>query len=266
MRLSRLVAVPVLVALGMAAPALARAGDTRTTVAVLYFDYDGKATDMEFLRKGLNEMLVADLTGTPGIAIIERARLEEVLGELELQRTTKIDRTSAVRVGKLLGARYLVMGSYFDFKEELHVSIKVVNVETGEVTAAVRDRRKVDEFWELEQHLGAELAKVMKERIAPKTPEASARAAPEARSGKAQGNKTKDKTRSGSKSSRAEPRVRQVEPKLKKLHARTAARYGRALDAMDRGDRQTAGKELKAVIKEAPDFEMAILDLAALAR
>jgi predicted Zn-dependent protease len=54
--------------------------------------------------------------------------------------------------------------------------------------------------------------------------------------------------------------------KPKKLDARTAARYGRALDAMDRGDKDKARAELKRVLKEQPDFSLASLDLASLAK
>src|SRR5690606_13882782 len=96
---------------------------------------------------------------------VERVRLEEVLTELELGRTSKIDRASAVRVGKLLGARYLVMGSYFDFKDHLHVAVTIVSVETGAVVGGVRDRKKTEDFWALEQHLAAELGKVIRDKL-----------------------------------------------------------------------------------------------------
>ena len=38
-------------------------------------------------------------------------------------------------------------------------------------------------------------------------------------------------------------------------------RYSRALDAKDKGDVETAKKELKAVVKESPNFQLAAADL-----
>ena len=52
----------------------------------------------------------------------------------------------------------------------------------------------------------------------------------------------------------------------KKMNVKVASRYGKALDAMDRGDKETAKKEMKKVVEEAPDFELALLDLSNLAK
>lgn len=259
----------------------ARAADKTTTVAVLYFDYSGKSEEMEFLRKGLNQMLVSDLVGIPGVTIVERVRLEEVLAEIELNQTRQIDQRTAVRIGKLLGARYLVMGAYFDFQDTLHVSVKIVDVETGVIVAGVRDRKKVEEFWDLEQAIAKELAAVMRDKIAPKVP-------PAAEGGTKPATEQPRKRRQTGSSSGGQSAVAQgkpgpkataktaQDPKVaaaakapkapKKIHAKVAARYGRALDAMDRGDKKSARTELEAVIKEQPDFEIASLDLASLAK
>lgn len=234
------------------------------TIAVLYFDYDGSSEEMGFLRKGLNQMLVTDLVDTPGVTVVERVRLEEVLAELELNRKSTIDRASAVRVGKLLGARYLIMGGYFDFKDQLHVSIKIVNVETGAIVGGVRDRKKSEDFWALEQHLAAELGKVIRDKI-------TAPASRGTRSGGTTGTAAASAPGAGTpgageqtttaRTTQAAPRAR---PKT--LGVRMAARYGRALDAMDRGDTGAARAHLEAVVKETPDFEMAAVDLASLAK
>src|SRR5215470_4446689 len=84
------------------------------SVAILYFDYDGKDADLALLRKGLAQMLISDLAGNTSVRIVERERLQEVLAELKLQSSAKIDPATAVKVGKLIGARYLVLGAYFD--------------------------------------------------------------------------------------------------------------------------------------------------------
>lgn len=240
--------VAILLALAAAtllAPALAAAGPgkarARPTVAILYFDYDGSSEEMGFLRKGLTQMLVSDLIDVSEVEIVERVRLEEALAELELGRSKKIDRRSANRVGKLLGARYLVMGGYFDIAGTLRMDARVVAVETGKVVASIGKHSKVEEFMALEQHLAGELARVFRGLPA----------------GRASG---ADRDARGSR-----PRPARKKPRRPgSLDARQAAAYGRALDAMDRGDRAAAETILDELVAAKPDFEIAAVDLASL--
>ena len=48
------------------------------------------------------------------------------------------------------------------------------------------------------------------------------------------------------------------------MQTATIVKYSKALDAKDTGDKKTAEKELKSVVAEAPDFDLAALDLDAL--
>lgn len=218
--------VGLLVALAMLAPARrARAADDRRpTVAVLYFDYAGKDGELAVLRKGLAEMLISDLSALDGIRLVERDRLEEILGELKLQQSTKIDPATAARVGKLLGARYMVLGGYFELMHTLRADARVVEVETGRVLKSTGAQGKPDDFLAVEQQLSAELAKILT-----------------------------------TKTSRM-PAAPRVEPPAR-LATRTAVKYSRALDAKDHGDKTTAKKELQAVLQEQPDFKLATLDM-----
>lgn len=235
-----------LVAAALLAPALAAAGpgkaSARPTVAILYFDYDGSSEEMGFLRKGLTQMLVSDLIDVSEVEIVERVRLEEALAELELNRSRKIDPRSASRVGKLLGARYLVMGGYFDIAGTLRMDARVVAVETGKVVASIGKHSKVEEFMALEQHLASELARVFRELPA------------SARASKARGNGRG----AGARPARKKPR------RPRSLDARQAAAYGKALDALDQGDRGAAETILKDLVAAKPDFEVAAVDLASL--
>ncbi|HWO18003.1 MAG TPA: CsgG/HfaB family protein [Kofleriaceae bacterium] len=113
--------------LAAASRALAAPADP-PVVAVLYFDYEGADADLGPLRKGLASMLISDVSGVDAVRVVERDRLQSVFAELKLQATAKIDRASAVRAGKLLGARYLVLGTYFDVMGTLRVDMRVLEV------------------------------------------------------------------------------------------------------------------------------------------
>ena len=200
------------------------------TVAVLYFDYSGKNDDMAVLRKGLAQMLISDLSTVSGVRLVERDRLEEILAELKLGQSGKIDPATAAKVGKLLGARYMVLGGYFDLMETLRADARVVEVETGKVVQSIGAQGKPQDFLSVEQKLSQELAKVLME-------------------------KTQHMELRG-----PEPPPGTVKPP-KQLKVKTALRYSKALDAIDKKDKATAKKELAEVVKEQPDFKLAQLDM-----
>ena len=72
-------------------------------VAVLYFDYSGPDEQLAQLRVGLAQMLITDLTGVEGAPVVERARLQAILDELELGHQGITDPATAARVGRLVG-------------------------------------------------------------------------------------------------------------------------------------------------------------------
>jgi len=226
----------------LASPALAAKPkvDKTPTLAILYFDYSGKTEGMDMLRKGLAQMLISDLSDLDGVRIVERDRLQDVINELELNKTTKIDKQTAARIGKLLGAKYLVLGGYFDLMGTLRVDARVVETETGKVVRSFGAAGKPDEFIVLESKLSDDLRKLLV-------------------SDALEGFKARPRTRTGSTTHRPAPKK-----KPKKLKTETAIKYGKALDARDRGDKEEAKKELEGVLAESPDFTLAAADLDSL--
>jgi len=222
----------------LALPALAAA---KPTVAVLYFGYGGKTPELEVLKKGLAQMLITDLSGFGTVTLVERDRLQEIIEELDLGKSQKFDAATVVKIGKLVGAQYLVVGDYFDLLSSLRIDARVIDMKTGQIVRSLGTRGSADEFFTLEQKLAQDLNKVLEELVAT-LPEPSDQPAPKP---------------AGSFGA--------PQPALAlKLTARTALRYSRALDAKDRKDVETAKKELKAVLEEQPDFTLASMDLARL--
>ena len=209
------------------------------TVAVLYFDYTGTSESLGVLRKGLAQMLITDLVDMEEIEIVERDRLQDILEELKLSDSIKVDQKNAARVGKLLGARYMVLGSYFDLMETFRIDARVVEVETGKVLKSIGVNGKADDFIVLEQGISEDLRKFLGEELWAKATKPTPR---------------KD-------------RKKRKRPKApKKLKKSTAVAYAKALDAKDKGEKEVAKKELEKVVEEQPDFELAVLDLALLAQ
>jgi TolB-like protein len=213
--------------IGSAATAagLAFAAPARPTLAILFFDYNGKDGDLQPLREGLAQMLISDFSAAP-VRVVERARLKALLDEQKLGQSGKVDPATASRLGKLLGARFLVLGSFFDLKGVLRLDARLVEVETGRVVRGVGANGPADDFWTLEQTLSQKLSAALKEAL-PEFTEA--------------------------------PR-----PKPAPVKSKTIVTYGKALAEIDRGHKPEAKKLLEQVVKEAPRFSLAKEELNAL--
>jgi TolB-like protein len=202
------------------------------TVAVLYFDYTGKNDELVVLRKGLAQMLISDLSGSDAVRVVERDRIEDILAELKLQGTGKVDAKSAAKLGKLLGARYLVLGGYFDLAGALRVDARIIEVETGRVLKSFGVNGKPGDFLPVEQTIAGNLGQWFGANL-------SAAATP----------------------STPAPAAKKPPKPPAALKTKTAVKYAEALAMLDSGDKDKAKDALGKVIKEQPDFALASLDL-----
>jgi TolB-like protein len=230
-------------------------------VAVMYFDYQGKDEELALLKKGLASMLISDLAGQEAFNVIERERLEDVLGELKLQGSAKIDQASAVKAGKLLGARYLVLGGYFDVLKTLRVDARVVEVETGKVLKSTGASGKPDEFLSIEQKLAGALNTHLNEVLTRVETKVKTKPDRPAKTEKTDKNESALATHDAGVAAQEQNIAKRRARPPKQLKAATAVEYGRALSALDRRDVKEATASLKKVVAEAPDFELASLDL-----
>jgi len=80
------------------------------TLAVLPFIATGSDTLLQPLGFGLADMLVSDLAASPRLTMVERARSDAILRELRLIDEGVTDPRQAPRVGRLIGARRLLIG------------------------------------------------------------------------------------------------------------------------------------------------------------
>jgi curli biogenesis system outer membrane secretion channel CsgG len=126
----------------------------RRTVAILEF-VDKSAYGHGRVAKAATEILTTYLHKSQQFILVERQKLDKVIGELKLQRTKEFDPTTAVEIGKLVGANAVVFGviSQFGAKKETWtgllavgkkitveciVDIRVVDVKTGVIIYADR--------------------------------------------------------------------------------------------------------------------------------
>lgn len=126
----------------------AREADTRPGIAVFPFTNGGSfgpdREDLEPLQVGIQQMLLTELAQNGSLRVVERSTLKELLEEQDLAAQGRVDPQTAARIGKLVGARYVVTGVFMDLYGNFRLDGRIVDVETGEIlkTEQVRNRRE----------------------------------------------------------------------------------------------------------------------------
>jgi TolB-like protein len=129
------------------------AAAAQRTVAVLYFDNNTALREYDVLQKGMADMLITDLMQSDQLRIVERNRLDAVIGEVKLQRSKFFDPATAVKLGKLVGASYAITGAFTGFEPEVRIDVRMIDVKTGDVVVAAQGKGGKEKFFDLEQEL-----------------------------------------------------------------------------------------------------------------
>jgi TolB-like protein len=206
-------------------PALAQ-DDMRPTVAVLPFVNSaiGSSNDeLAPLSKGIADLLIIELAQNPGIRMVERENIQKLLDEQDLARDGRVDDATAARIGKLLGAKHMVTGSFItDRSGTMVITLKSIDAETGRIEWTHMDRDKTDNFLALVAKVGAT-------------------------------------ANSGLKLPELTPAARQTSQakaeKQKKVPFQAVMMYSRAINAQDAGNRAEAITLFNQTIERFPDFE-----------
>ncbi len=81
------------------------------SVAVLPFINRGDAAQA-VLSKGLTAMVISDLSKVPGIKVLERAKLQKLIEEMQLSESGLVDEKTALRAGRMMKAEKIMLGDY----------------------------------------------------------------------------------------------------------------------------------------------------------
>jgi TolB-like protein len=124
------------------------------TVGVAPLGVSGADTTLAPLAYGLADLLMTDLSRSPQLQVVDRLRLDALLRELQLVDYGRVDTATGPRVGKLVGARHLVVGS-MEQQPAARVAfeVRLANAATGEIRSAVSATSTLDDILAAEKEL-----------------------------------------------------------------------------------------------------------------
>jgi TolB-like protein len=121
-------------------PAWAQGGSAALP-AVVVWDFDNQSPPGatapggggDFLKRTLSESITAQLLQVPGLPVVERQRLKDLLAEQKVSAADLADEDSRVRLGRIVGAGRMVFGGFFVLGTEVQVHVRVVDTATSRV-------------------------------------------------------------------------------------------------------------------------------------
>ncbi len=109
------------------------ADDVPQPVSVAVLGVYEKGTDVKDFGPKIEALLVAALSTRENILLVERAELDKVISELELNLSGMVDPKTANRIGYMTGANVLVSAATFQVDGALYVVAKVIGTESTRV-------------------------------------------------------------------------------------------------------------------------------------
>jgi TolB-like protein len=201
------------------APLLAQAAPP--TVVVLTFENGGSygldSLDYSGLGRAIPEALSADLARNPGIRTIDRGEAQRIVERDGLSRGGRVDAASASRVGKQLGAGYVVTGTFVDYYGRVRVDARLIDTAKGTILEVVSSGQRPRA--ELPQMIADIASQLMSGKRLPAPPAGTATTS--------------------------------------RVSSDALVLFGRAVLAQDQGDKAAAADYYQRALKLAPDFAAA---------
>jgi curli biogenesis system outer membrane secretion channel CsgG len=124
-------------------------------IPIVVMDFDTRVPGHGYrVGQGASDMLITALVKTKKYRVYERNKLKSIMKEQKLQMSGAVDMSTAVQIGKLVGAKYIITGAvtefgikqsgahgggYFSVGKKAYratVDVRAVSVQTGEIVFA----------------------------------------------------------------------------------------------------------------------------------
>jgi len=190
-------------------------------VAVLPFAVSGPGSDsLEALGKGMAAAISYDLFQVKSIKVVERLRLNSIFEELALADSGITDPNSSPRVGRLVGANQLVnSGLKFLPNHDVSIQSGVIRTRDAAYRPALLTENQFERLWQVQKDITFAVIDQLGILLTPEE--------------------------------------RNAIQKIPTRNVEAFMAYSRGIEAMDRGDYETAHMQFQQAAKLDPGFEQA---------
>lgn len=137
-------------------------------IAVIPFKNLNSEPTLDWMKNGIAETMISDLKKSGKTRVVERDQVDRAMTEVALQNTHETEDSTAARIGRLVGAKTIVVGSYQRANKQLRINARFVSVETGEVLDTAKTTGPSSDPFALQDRIVAQLLGVKSGDALPK--------------------------------------------------------------------------------------------------
>jgi len=131
-----------------------------TRVAILDFDNISGIAKYDGLGKAMSSMLISDIetnVSPKRLQLVERAQIQKLIKEQNFQASSSVDKSSAVKAGKILAVNYLLVGDIYILNDQLIINARLTNTETGDIVFAKKQEGKTAAWLMLKTNIAKDI-------------------------------------------------------------------------------------------------------------
>lgn len=122
-------------------------------VAISNFSILCSDDSLSFLSTEIPNDLAGGFTKGGIIKPVERQKLDKVMEELKLSMSGLTDDDYALQAGKLIGAKYILLGSMSKIGEQIKISCRLIETETSQIVYTESSRGMYSNLFDVEDEL-----------------------------------------------------------------------------------------------------------------
>lgn len=117
-------------------------GFSRQKITLAVMDLEAKNVE-ESYAGAMTDLLRTELFNSGRFQIAERQHMSQIIEEINFQHSGLTETEKAIEIGKMLNVKMLIMGTLSKFGDSYFITIRMVDVKTGLLSAA--EKAKTDE-------------------------------------------------------------------------------------------------------------------------
>lgn len=134
----------------------------KTIIAIVDFQNTSADNSLDYLERTIPESISTTMAKGGRLEIVERSRLEAALKEMEMSELGIVDASQAVKIGRAVGAKAILVGSFVNIGGIIRINARLINVETSIVIHADNAQGQVGaEIFDLMDRMAEAMEKKM---------------------------------------------------------------------------------------------------------
>jgi tetratricopeptide (TPR) repeat protein len=111
---------------------------SRRPVAVMFFDNESGNADLDWLREGLADMIITELSRSKTLAVLSRQQLHVLLERTGHNQSEKISLDEALKIARQTQAKLVVLGSFARLGDQIRIDVHLHDARDGQLLTAER--------------------------------------------------------------------------------------------------------------------------------